>query len=205
MMSPLRQLAPTIERNVDDVVPEPDPLRKVWTIGHWTCPREVFLATLGQADIEHVVDIRAHPGSRRSPQFGADELPQWLAAAGIGYERIPELGGRRPAQDVDPDINGGWINASFHHYADYTLSPDYERGLARLADLVTTRRVALMCGEPMPWRCHRLLVSNTLTARGWQVWHLLATAAPRRHTLGIWGATPVTGPDAVVTYPPVAS
>ncbi|MBK8733688.1 MAG: DUF488 domain-containing protein [Actinomycetales bacterium] len=200
-MSPLRQLEPTIERNIEAVTAEPERPRVIWTIGHWTCPREVFLRNLADADIDHLVDIRAHPGSRRSPQFGADELPRWLREAGIGYERLPDLGGRRPPQDVDPDVNGGWLNASFHHYADYTLTPGYERGLTRLGDLADTHRVVLMCGEPMPWRCHRLLVANTLAARGWQVWHLLTTAAPRRHTLGIWGATPVTGPDAVVTYP----
>ena len=26
--------------------------------------------------------------------------------------------------------------------------------------------MAILCGEPMPWRCHRSLVATTLTARG---------------------------------------
>ncbi len=174
---------------------------EIWTIGHWNCPRELVLDTLANAGINRIIDVRAQPGSRRSPQFGRDEMPQWLADAGIGYEHLPALGGRRRRQDVDPQVNGAWRNTSFHNYADYTLTQPFEDGLARLTELASTNNVAMMCGEPMPWRCHRLLVANTLTARGWQVWHLMTTAAPRLHTLGAWGATPVVGPDGVLTYP----
>ncbi len=179
----------------------PQQAREIWTFGHWACPREVVLDTLTSAGIDLIADVRAHPGSRRSPQFGPDELPEWLAQAGIGYQHLAELGGRRPRQDVDPQVNGAWRNASFHNYADYTLTQPFEDGLARLTELAAEHRVAIMCGEPMPWRCHRLLIANTLTARGWQVWHLMTTAAPRLHTLGAWGATPVVGPDDVLTYP----
>ena len=61
-----------------------------------------------------------------------------------------------------------------------------------------------MCREPMPWRCHRLLVSNSLAAQGWTVWHLIGDAAPRPHELGHWGAQPSVDPDGQVTYPPVS-
>ena len=44
-----------------------------------------------------------------------------------------------------------------------------------------------MCSEPMPWRCHRLLISNTLTAGGWSVQHIMSGAVPREHVLGQWG------------------
>lgn len=175
----------------------------IWTIGHWTCPIPVFLDALAQAGIEVVVDVRAQPGSRRSPQFSRDAMPGWLAAEGLDYVHLPALAGRRRKQPGAPaDLNGGWQNQSFHNYADYTLRPEYEDGIAQLTDLARHRRVAVMCGEPMPWRCHRLLIANTLTARGWDVVHLSSTGAPRRHELGAWGATPVVR-DGVVTYPQV--
>lgn len=177
--------------------------REFWTIGHWTCPQDAFLRPLLGQDVDLIADVRAQPGSRRSPQFGRDVLPGWLEDAGIGYLHLPELGGRRPKQPVDPAVNGGWTNDSFHRYADYTLTDEYETGIARLASLADEHRVALLCGEPMPWRCHRSLIANTLTARGGQVWHLMGDAAPRLHELGAWGATPVVD-DGVVTYPPDA-
>jgi len=116
-------------------------------------------------------------------------MPRWLAPAGINYVHLPELGGRRAKQDVDPDINAGWRQPSFKNYADHTLGPQYRNGIERLAALAMEHRVAIMCGEPMPWRCHRLLIANTLTAQGWTVWHLMTDAEPRRHELDLWGAT----------------
>lgn len=176
--------------------------RELWTIGHWTCPPAVVLDTLASAEIGLVVDVRKMPGSRRSPQFDADAMPAWLEGADIGYLHLAELGGRRPKQQgIDPALNAGWHNASFKNYADYTLTPDFEVGLARLTDLAADRHVAVLCGEPMPWRCHRLLIANTLTARGWTVVHLMNNGVPKPHVLGQWGAAPSVSSDGVVTYP----
>ena len=175
---------------------------RIWTIGHWTCPEDVVLATLASAEITMIADVRKMPGSRKSPQFDSDVMLSWLEEAGIEYEHHVALGGRRPRQrNVDVDVNSGWQNSSFKNYADYTLTPEFEEGLEHLMDQAATARVAIMCGEPMPWRCHRLLLSNTLTARGWHVQHLINGSAPRRHELGQWGATPVMTSDGVLTYP----
>ena len=177
----------------------------IWTIGHWTCPEEVVLETLGSAGIDELVDVRRLPGSRRSPQFDAEEMTRWLGEAGIGYRRSAELTGRRPKQrDVDPQLNAGWQNTSFRNYADHTLSAEYEQGIEGLEALAAEHHVAVMCGEPMPWRCHRLLISNTLVARGWEVVHLRAGAALVEHELGAWGARPVVREDGTVIYPPEA-
>ncbi|MFI7426848.1 DUF488 family protein [Micromonospora sp. NPDC049836] len=87
--------------------------REIWTIGHWTCPESAFLQPLHAHDIGLLADVRAQPGSRRNPQFGRDAMPRWLARAGIGYVHLPDLGGRRRKQDVDPEINAGWRQSSF--------------------------------------------------------------------------------------------
>lgn len=173
---------------------------EIWTIGHWTCPVPAFLDPLDRAGINLLADVRAQPGSRRSPQFGSG-MSSWLGDAGIRYIHLPELGGRRRQQVVDPSINAGWENASFKNYADYTITDEYRRGLTRLISLARSNRVAIMCGEPMPWRCHRLLIANSLVAQGWTVWHLISGSAPRRHQLGQWGATPVVDQHRHVAYP----
>jgi uncharacterized protein (DUF488 family) len=176
----------------------------VWTIGHWTCPEETFVRLLGGERIELVADVRSQPGSRANPQFDQNAMRSWLDRAGIGYVHLPELGGRRPKQDVAPRVNAGWHQPSFKNYADYSLTPDYERGIQQLTDLATTRRVAYLCAEPMPWRCHRLLISNTLTARGLTVRHIMGGRNSQLHELGKWGATPRVHPDGTITYPPDA-
>lgn len=174
--------------------------REIWTIGHWTCPIPDFLAPLDEHRIEVLVDVRAHPGSRRNPQFGSDAMFTWLAENGIEYRRIPALGGRRPRQDVDPGINAAWQNASFKNYADYTLTDQFHSGIHELASLARSYRTVIMCGEPMPWRCHRLLIANTLVVQGWRVEHLITGGAPREHVLGQWGASPSVD-EGLVTYP----
>lgn len=161
----------------------------------------VFLRPLREQGIELIADVRALPGSRRNPRFDKDELSRWLAEADIGYLHLPELGGRRGRQPVDPVLNIGWQNAGFKYYADYTLDSAYQEGIDRLAALAADQRTAILCGEAVPWRCHRLLIANTFAARGWTVWHLIGGAAPRRHVLGQWGAAPEIGADAHVTYP----
>lgn len=177
----------------------------IWTLGHWTSPVDAVLATLRSVEIDELVDVRKLPGSRRSPQFDAEEMTRWLGGAGIGYRRSVELTGRRPKQrDVDPQLNAGWQNTSFRNYADHTLSAEYEQGIEELEALAAEHHVAVMCGEPMPWRCHRLLISNTLVARGWEVVHLRVGSAPAVHELGAWGARPVVREDGTVIYPPEA-
>lgn len=178
---------------------------ELWTIGHWTLPEPEFLRPLLAQEIEVLADVRSVPGSRRSPQFGREQLPHWLADAGVDYLHLPELGGRRGRQGVDPSVNAGWCQPSFHHYADYTLGPAYRDGIDRLGALATDRRVVILCGEPMPWRCHRLLIANTMVAAGWTVWHLIGDDPPRRHQLGQWGAAPELDADGRLTYPLSAS
>jgi uncharacterized protein (DUF488 family) len=151
--------------------------------------------------IELLADVRRHPGSRRSPHFARDEMPRWLADAGIDYVHLPDLGGRRGKQHVDECINAGWRQPSFKNYADYTLGSSYHQGIRQLVELATARRLTIMCGEPLPWRCHRLLIANTLSAQGWTVWHLIGDDPPRRHELGRWGAAPSVDANAQVTYP----
>lgn len=187
---------------MNDVVTQEAGRDRIWTIGHWTCPPDVVLETLASASIELLIDVRKMPGSRRSPQFDADEMPSWLDEAGIEYLHLTALGGRRPKQkEADQSLNAGWQNVSFKNYADYTLTPEFEGGLDRVTSLASAQHVALMCGEPMPWRCHRLLISNILVSRGWRVTHLMNGSRPKEHELGQWGAAPVKSADGVLTYP----
>jgi uncharacterized protein (DUF488 family) len=174
---------------------------QIWTIGHWTCAESTIIDRLRAQQIELVADVRAHPGSRTSPQFSKDTMRDWLDRAGVGYVHLGELGGRRLKQDVDPRINAGWRHRSFKNYADYTLSPAYENAITRLITLAAEQHVAYLCAEPMPWRCHRLLVSNTLTARGHTVWHIMGAHPTRLHRLGDWGAVPSIDVAGRVTYP----
>jgi uncharacterized protein (DUF488 family) len=133
-----------------------------------------FTDILREQRVERVVDVRTVPRSRTNPQYNFDALPGALAPFQIGYERIAELGGLRGrSPDVPREVNGFWANRSFHNYADYALSDQFERGLERLMSLAEQRPVAIMCAEAVWWRCHRRIVADYLLLHGRSVIHLM--------------------------------
>ena len=142
----------------------------LWTVGHSTRSIDEFMALLKHYQLQGVVDVRRHPGSRRLPQFGADTLQTHLAEAGLDYLWLEELGGRRRAAKDSP--NSAWRNASFRGYADYLDQPPFEAGLQRLLAFASERRCTLMCAEVLWWRCHRALIADVLKLRGVEVLHI---------------------------------
>lgn len=155
----------------------PVDLPPVYTIGHSTRSIAAFVELLRVGSVGMVVDIRKTPRSRTNPQFDMDMLPDALAAWQIGYFRIEALGGRRTrSRAVPPEVNGFWINQSFHNYADYALSDAFRSGLAQLEQLSLDRRLAIMCSEAVWWRCHRRFVADYLLHDGRDVLHLMDSA-----------------------------
>lgn len=170
-----------------------------FTIGHSTRTLEEFVVLLRAAKVELVVDIRTVRRSRANPQYNDDSIAEGLAACGIGYEPIPELGGLRGrAKTVSPEVNGLWKNQSFHNYADHALSDVFCRGLARLIALGRERCCTVMCAEALWWRCHRRIVADHLLARGESVFHLMERdrIEPARLTAGAH-----IQPSGAVIYP----
>ena len=170
------------------------------TIGHSTRSIVEFVALLRDGDIALVVDIRTVRRSRTNPQFNSEVLPQSLAAFGVGYEPIPELGGLRgKAHDIPPTLNAFWINQSFHNYADYALSAEFHGALDRLVSLGRQRRCAVMCSETLWWRCHRRIVADYLISRGESVFHLMGhdKVVPAKLTDGVRARA-----DGTLVYPP---
>jgi uncharacterized protein (DUF488 family) len=159
------------------------PLPPIFTIGHSTKSIAEFVALLRAGEIDLVIDIRTVPRSRTNPQYNLDRLPDELAPWQIAHAQLAELGGLRPkSKSVPPEVNGFWINQSFHNYADYALSAGFRDGLARLMALGTQRRCAIMCSEAVWWRCHRRIVADYLLWKGRTVIHLMGAdrAEPAR-------------------------
>lgn len=148
----------------------------IHTIGHSTRTIAEFVELLRVGSVDMVVDIRSVPRSRTNPQYNLDQLPNALAGWQIRHLYLAELGGLRGrSKTVPPELNGYWINQSFHNYADYALSDDFRVGLSRLLDLSADRRCAIMCAEAVWWRCHRRIVADYLLHAGTPVFHLMGT------------------------------
>ncbi len=153
----------------------------VYAIGHSTRKIQEFIEILRAHDVDNLVDIRTIPKSRHNPQFNGSDLALSLCSTGIGYIHLKELGGlRRPAKDSK---NTGWRNASFRGFADYMQTEGFEAGLEKLGRLAKEKRIAMMCAEGSPFRCHRSLVADALTVRGGKVIHIASRGEGRPHRL----------------------
>lgn len=168
----------------------------IFTVGHSTLPIEDFVALLKTYGIERLVDIRTVPRSRHNPQFNSDALDNALRAETIAYVPLQKLGGLRHARKDSP--NAGWRNKSFRGYADYMQTPEFEDALSTLIQMSRHNRVAIMCAEAVPWRCHRSLVADALGVRGVPVVEILSQSNYRMHKLTPFARVQGTQ----ITYPP---
>ena len=168
----------------------------IFTVGHSTLPVKQFIAVLKAYGIERLVDIRTLPRSRRNPQFEGAALADSLGAECIEYVHLQALGGLRHPRKDSP--NTGWRNQSFRGYADYMQTQAFENALETLVTLSHEKRLAIMCAEAVPWRCHRSLVSDALIARGIPVVEILSESSYRPHKLTSFAHVKGTQ----ITYPP---
>jgi uncharacterized protein (DUF488 family) len=157
---------------------------KIFTLGHSTRSLKAFLALLKEQDITCLVDVRTIPRSRHNPQFNQPLLSRKLPKAGIRYQPMPGLGGLRHAK---PDsINTAWRNASFRGFADYMQTREFVKNLQPLIRLSKRERVALMCAEAVPWRCHRSLIADALLVRRFEIFHMMGPKNLKSHAITPW-------------------
>ncbi len=130
----------------------------IYSIGHGLHAFAHFLELLREHEIEFVCDVRSVARSRW-PQYNGRVLEKLLRENGIGYEHLPECGGK-------------------------VIAPpeDLARGLERIMELAAEMRVAIMCSESQPLtnhiqpraNCHRVgLLSTPLKTRGARLLHIL--------------------------------
>ncbi len=131
----------------------------IYTIGHGRHSFDYFFNLLRQHRIALVCDVRTAARSRW-PQYNGRVLAELLRENKIGYEWLPECGGKVIAPQKE-----------------------LERGIERVLELAAEMRVALMCSESQPLtrhtpqpraNCHRVgLLAPPLKARGAHILHIL--------------------------------
>jgi uncharacterized protein (DUF488 family) len=108
----------------------------VFTIGHGRHSRADFLALLKKYEIEFLCDVRNFARSRW-PQFNGAVLSENLQENGIGYEHLPECGGKVIASPED-----------------------LAAGVERILELAAETRTAIMCSESQPLTGHKIPKAN---------------------------------------------
>lgn len=154
----------------------------LYTVGHSTHPISTFISLVARYEIVLLADVRSYPSSRRWPQFNHDELKASVEEAGVCYEWLKVLGGRRHSSRHDSP-HSAWQHAAFRSYADYADTDDFARGIAQLGEFAENRRTAIMCSEGLWWRCHRRIIADQMAVHGWQVWHIMPDGKLAPHSL----------------------
>ncbi len=103
----------------------------IYTIGHGRQAWADFLALLRTHEIEFVCDVRNFARSRW-PQYNGAVLAANLEENGIGYEHLPETGGKKIA-----------------------AAAELSRGVERILEIAAETRAAIMCSESQPLTRHR--------------------------------------------------
>ncbi|HTK26505.1 MAG TPA: DUF488 domain-containing protein [Pyrinomonadaceae bacterium] len=131
---------------------------QIYTIGHGRHPFADFLGLLQRHDIKFLCDVRTVARSRW-PQFNGLVLAELLRENGIGYEHLPECGGRKKP-----------------------VPEELASGVDRIIEIASDVQTVIMCSESKPLtdhkipraNCHRVgLLSPLLKARGVRVTHIL--------------------------------
>jgi uncharacterized protein (DUF488 family) len=154
----------------------------LFTIGHSNHPLDRFVSSVEAFEVRCIADVRAFPSSRRWPHFNREPLAAALSVAGVRYEWLPALGGRRRQRRPDsPHL--AWTVPAFRNYADYADTAEFARGLEQLLTVSESTRTAFMCAEAKYWECHRRLIADRLVVAGHRVLHIETEKRAREHAL----------------------
>src|SRR4051795_576451 len=127
---------------------------RIFTIGYEGTTVPEFLATLKDAGVERVIDVRALPLSRR-PGFSKSPLRAALEEAGIEYVHLKALG--TPA-DGRAAARAGRHEDMARIYSGQLELPEAIAQGAQMLALARERPSAWLCFERDPAHCHRTLL-----------------------------------------------
>jgi len=134
----------------------------LFTIGYEGATPDRLVATLLEAGITTLVDVRELPNSRR-PGFAKRALSEALGRAGIGYRHVRALGtppeGRAAAK-------AGRTGEMQRIFGARLAGTEAQAAVAALAGEAREARLCLLCLEADPSVCHRTLVAEAVARSG---------------------------------------
>ena len=176
-------------------MPRAEPSPSVLTIGHSTRTLEEFTSLLQAHAVSRVVDVRTVPRSRHNPQFNKDSLPGSWRKPGWDTIICRDSAGCVVLSPIRSTRAGEM--PPFEVMRITCQTPDFEQSLEELIRLANLGRIALMCAEAVPWRCHRSLIADALLVRGIRIENIMSPNRRQVHTLTPFAKVRGT----TITYP----
>ncbi|MEU9191606.1 DUF488 family protein, N3 subclade [Streptomyces hundungensis] len=137
------------------------PVVGLWSAGYEGRDIDSFVASLLEAQISMVADVRLTPISRK-PGFSKTRLGHALDEAGITYTHLRALG--NPKDNRAPFWEGR-ISEGRARFRSLLRNDAAQADLDVLAEHAGQARVAVLCFEKDEERCHRHVVLETLRKR----------------------------------------
>jgi uncharacterized protein (DUF488 family) len=153
-----------------------DPMpRELLTIGYEGCTIGGVLATLKDAGVDLLIDVRAVAASRK-PGFSKRQFAAGLDEVGIGYIHLQRLGTPKPGRDA---VRAGHPERMVPIFHTHMETPEAMLALAEAKSLAVEHRCCLLCFERDHRHCHRHLVAEMIVAEtGQPVEHLEVPIQP---------------------------
>ena len=77
------------------------------------------------------------------------------------------------------------------------MTAEFQQALHNLIEMAGRDRIAILCAEAVPWRCHRSLIADALSARGIPVEEVIGGSRTQPHKI-----TPFAKVEGTrITYP----
>lgn len=139
------------------------------TIGYEGATLDDFLATLREAGITALIDVRQVPASRRTG-FSKVRLREAVEAVGIRYVHLVGLGDPKAGRDA---ARQGRMAEFRQIFARHLRTHEAQLDLQTAAGLAQEGGACLLCYERQPEFCHRSIVADALAETiGLDVRHL---------------------------------
>jgi uncharacterized protein (DUF488 family) len=130
------------------------------TIGYEGCTIDGVLATLRDARVGLLIDVRAVAASRK-PGFSKRQLAAGLDQAGIGYLHLQRLGTPKPGRDA---VRAGHPDRMVPIFMAHMETLEAQSALVEAKAAAMERRSCLLCFERDHRHCHRHLVAEMIVS-----------------------------------------
>ena len=147
------------------------PSATIYSIGHSNHTWERFVELLRPHEIELIIDVRYYPRSRFAPWSNRNQIEHNLSHQNIDYRwKGDSLGGmprgpKRSTKEEDGSV--------VEWYQARSTEPDFLAAISEISHLAVRKRLAVMCSEGEPIRCHRtMLLAPAFANLGVDVRHI---------------------------------
>ncbi|NKB43292.1 MAG: DUF488 family protein [Alphaproteobacteria bacterium] len=135
-------------------------MSQLHTIGYEGAHLDDFIATLKNAEVEVLIDIRDFPGSRKKG-FSKTALALALSEVGVNYIHLRDLGDPKPGREA---ARRGDYRAFERIFRNHLAREESQEALVEAVNIAKEFRSSLLCYERDHSGCHRSIVAEAMAS-----------------------------------------